>query len=129
MTLKHTLGAVTVASFAAAAAHADESVELTLVSWGGAYQESQQKAYAEPYAKMNPGVSFLWDESSAEAVAKLRAMAEAENTTWDLVDVVASDAIRLCDEGLAMEIDHDEVLERDGMGWQKAGRYLRHIRS
>ncbi len=30
--------------------------------------------------------------------------------TWDLVDVVAADAIRLCDEGLAMEIDHDELL-------------------
>ena len=41
----------------------------------------------------------------AEAVAKLRAMNEAGNVTWDLVDVVAADAIRLCDEGLAMEID------------------------
>ena len=30
--------------------------------------------------------------------------------TWDLVDVVASDAIRLCDEGLAMEVDHDALL-------------------
>ncbi|MEO0991840.1 MAG: extracellular solute-binding protein, partial [Pseudomonadota bacterium] len=38
-------------------------------------------------------------------------MNEAGNITWDLVDVVASDAIRLCDEGLAMEIDFDEMLE------------------
>jgi putative spermidine/putrescine transport system substrate-binding protein len=45
-----------------------------------------------------------------EAVAKLRAMNEAGNITWDLVDVVASDAIRLCDEGLAMEIDPDTDL-------------------
>ena len=43
-------------------------------------------------------------------MAKLRAMDEAGNVTWDLVDVVASDAMRLCDEGLAMEIDHDEML-------------------
>ncbi|MEL6316488.1 MAG: extracellular solute-binding protein, partial [Pseudomonadota bacterium] len=49
-------------------------------------------------------------ESSAEAVAKLRAMNEAGNITWDLVDVVAADAIRLCDEGLALEVDHDAVL-------------------
>jgi len=83
---------------------------MTLVSWGGAYQESQQKAYVEPYLEMNPGVSATWDESSAEAVAKLRAMDEAGNVTWDLVDVVASDAMRLCDEGLAMEIYHDDVL-------------------
>jgi len=92
-------------------AYAAEPVELTIVSWGGAYQNSQQKAYSEPYAEMNPEVSFIWDESSAEAVAKLRAMTEAGNTTWDVVDVVASDAIRLCDEGLAMEINHDEMLE------------------
>jgi putative spermidine/putrescine transport system substrate-binding protein len=37
-------------------------------------------------------------------------MNEAGNITWDLVDVVASDAIRLCDEGLAMEYDPDELL-------------------
>ena len=59
---------------------------------------------------MNSGVTAVWDESSAEAVAKLRAMNEARNNTWDLVDVVATDANRLCDEGLAMEIDADEVL-------------------
>jgi putative spermidine/putrescine transport system substrate-binding protein len=54
---------------------------------------------------MNEGLEVIWDESSPEAVAKLRAMNEAGNITWDLVDVVAADAIRLCDEGLAMEID------------------------
>jgi putative spermidine/putrescine transport system substrate-binding protein len=43
-------------------------------------------------------------------VAKLRAMNEAGNITWDLVDVEAADSIRLCDEGLAMEVDFDESL-------------------
>ncbi len=101
--------ALTVA--AGVAAHAqDMANDMTLVSWGGAYQASQQKAYAEPYMENNPEVSIVWDESSNEAVAKLRAMNEAGNITWDLVDVVASDAMRLCDEGLAMEIDHDEAL-------------------
>ena len=52
-------------------------------------------------------MNIIWDESSAEAVAKLRAMNEAGNITWDLVDVTVSDAIRLCDEGLAEEIDFD----------------------
>jgi len=83
---------------------------MTLVSWGGAYQASQDKAYAQPYMEANEGIQIIWDESSAEAVAKLRAMNEAGNITWDLVDVEAADAIRLCDEGLAMEIDHDEML-------------------
>ena len=87
----------------------DMADEMTIVSWGGAYSTSQQNAYHDPYIEMT-GVEIINDESSAEAVAKLRAMNEAGNVTWDVVDVVASDAIRLCDEGLAMEIDHDEML-------------------
>ncbi|MCA0906407.1 extracellular solute-binding protein [Ruegeria marisrubri] len=83
--------------------------EMTIVSWGGAYSKSQLKAYHEPYSEKT-GVTILNDDSSNEAVAKLRAMNEAGNITWDVVDVVASDAIRLCDEGLAMEIDHDTML-------------------
>ena len=83
---------------------------MTVVSWGGAYQVSQQKAYTEPYAAIT-GTSFTWDESSNEAVAKLRAQNEAGNVTWDLVDVEGPDSQRLCDEGLAAEIDADTVLD------------------
>ncbi|MCH2168277.1 MAG: extracellular solute-binding protein [Oceanicola sp.] len=82
---------------------------MTIVSWGGAYSASQKNAYHDPYSEKT-GVEIINDDSSAEAVAKLRAMNEAGNVTWDVVDVVGADAIRLCDEGLAMEIDHDEVL-------------------
>ena len=114
MKLTKTLMASTALTLAAGSAFAEAHVEMandmTLVSWGGAYQASQQNAYVEPYLEMNPDVTATWDESSNEAVAKMRAMAEANNITWDLVDVVASDAIRLCDEGLAMEVDHDELL-------------------
>ena len=86
------------------------ATDLVIVSWGGAYSASQQNAYHDPYMEINPEVNIINDESSAEAVAKLRAMSEAGNVTWDIVDVVAADAIRLCDEGLAMEIDHNEWL-------------------
>lgn len=121
MKLTKILMATSALTFATGAAFAQDAMEspvagepmadsMTLVSWGGAYQNSQLKAYVEPYLEMNPDVTVTWDESSAEAVAKLRAMSEADNVTWDLVDVVASDAIRLCDEGLAMEVDPDEVL-------------------
>ena len=83
--------------------------EMTIVSWGGAYSKSQLKAYHEPYTAMT-GVKIINDESSGTAVAKLRAMKEAGNLTWDLVDVEAGPAMQLCDEGLAMEIDHDSML-------------------
>ena len=111
MNLMKTLLASSALTAAATVAFAQEmSNEMTIVSWGGAYQNSQLKAYVEPYVAMHPEVNVVWDESSNEAVAKLRAMNEAGNITWDLVDVVAADAIRLCDEGLAMEYDPDELL-------------------
>ena len=106
-----TLLATTALTVAAGSLAAQDMADsLTIVSWGGAYQDSQLKAYVEPYLEANPGVSVTWDESSPEAVAKLRAQSEAGNITWDLVDVTAADAMRLCDEGLAMEVDHDEIL-------------------
>ena len=106
-----TLLATTAMTLAGTSAFADAHMadSMTIVSWGGAYSASQQGAYHDPYMA-NTGITIINDESSSEAVAKLRAMNEAGNVTWDLVDVEAADAIRLCDEGLALEIDHDEML-------------------
>ena len=114
MKFTKTLLATTALTVAAGAATAQD---MTVVSWGGAYSKSQLKAYHEPYSAKT-GINIINDDSSAEAVAKLRAMNEAGNITWDLVDVEAADAIRLCDEGLALEIDHDAMLAAapDGTG-------------
>ncbi|QYX57298.1 extracellular solute-binding protein [Roseovarius sp. SCSIO 43702] len=110
MKLTKTLLATTALTVVSGAAGAQDMADkLTIVSWGGAYQKSQQNAYHEPYMEKT-GIEIINDDSSNEAVAKLRAMNEAGNITWDVVDVVAADALRLCDEGLAMEIDPDEML-------------------
>jgi len=85
------------------------SDSMVIMSWGGAYQNSQLKAYVEPYVAQT-GITVTWDESSNEAIAKLRAAQEAGNMPFDLVDVEGPDAQRACDEGLAAEIDHDEAL-------------------
>lgn len=106
MTIKNLVLGASVLALSTGAAMAED---LTIVSWGGAYSASQQAAYHDPYMA-NTGNSIVNDESSGDAVAKLRAMDEAGNVTWDLVDVVAADGMRLCDEGLAMEVDFDEVL-------------------
>ena len=89
---------------------AQAETELVFVSWGGAYTASQQKAYHEPYMAANPDIKIINDDSANDAIAKLRAMNEAGNVTWALVDVVASTSISLCDEGLLEEIDHDAIL-------------------
>ena len=98
------------AAAAALCVSAAQAQDMVIVSWGGAYSASQNNAYHQPYMEKNPGVNIINDESSPEAVAKLRAMNEAGNVTWDVVDVTAASAIRLCDEGLALEIDPDEWL-------------------
>lgn len=106
--IKRTLLASVIAASTAGTATAD--TEMVVVSWGGAYTASQQGAYHAPYMAANPGITIVNDDSAGDAVAKLRAMNEAGKVDWHLVDAVASDAIRLCDEGLALEIDHDTEL-------------------
>ncbi|MDH3376052.1 MAG: ABC transporter substrate-binding protein [Gammaproteobacteria bacterium] len=93
-----------------AASTAYAETELVVVSWGGAYSASQQKAYHEPYMAANPGVKIINDDSASDGLAKLRAMNEAGNVTWALVDMTASNAMLACDEGIALEIDHDTSL-------------------
>ena len=62
-----------------------EEVALTFVSYGGAYQEAQTKAWLDPYMKENPNVRIVQDEPTD--YAKIKAMVEAGNVTWDVVDV------------------------------------------
>jgi putative spermidine/putrescine transport system substrate-binding protein len=61
-----------------------EGVTLTFVSFGGAYQNAQTKAWLEPYTALT-GVQFQQDENSSNAT--IRAQVEAGQVTWDVVDV------------------------------------------
>jgi len=89
---------------------AQAETTLVIVSWGGAYTKSQQRAYHQPYMDANPGIIIVNDDSASEGSSKLRAMAEAGNVTWDLLDAEAPAAITLCDEGLVDEINFDKDL-------------------
>lgn len=99
-----------VSALAMGAAAQEDPVSLTIVSWGGAYTTSQQRAYHDPYMEANPHVSIVNDDGSANALAGLRAQSQAGNVTWDLVDMLPSDAQLACDEGIIMQIDHDAML-------------------
>ncbi|MBZ8132495.1 extracellular solute-binding protein [Afifella sp. IM 167] len=92
-----------------AAALAAEGDQLTIVSWGGAYTNSQVKAYHEPYSEKT-GTEIFNEDKSANALAGIRSQVEAGNVTWDVVDMLQADAQRACDEGLIMRIPHDEWL-------------------
>lgn len=96
------------AVFAAGLAQAQET--QTIVSWGGAYEASQQKAYVEPWEEKNPNVDMIFVNKAQTALAGLRAQVQADNVVWDLVDMLPSEAIIACAEGLVEPIDHDAVL-------------------
>ena len=77
---------------------------LTVVSWGGAYTKSQIEAYHKPFTKKT-GIKVNSEDYNG-GLAKVKAMVETGNVTWDLVDLELSDAVRGCDDGLLERIDH-----------------------
>ncbi|MCY4442503.1 MAG: ABC transporter substrate-binding protein [Deltaproteobacteria bacterium] len=95
---------------AVALAGSANAQNLNVVSWGGAYTASQQKAYHEPYMKANRGVKIVNHDLGAGALAKLRAEVESGKVTLDLIDMTAADAIVACDEGLVEQVDADKWL-------------------
>ena len=76
---------------------ADEP-DLTVVSWGGVYTLSQQKAYGETWEKAT-GKSIRWFEYNG-GLGEIRAQVNSGKVTWDVVDVFPTDARAGCEEGL-----------------------------
>ena len=96
------LGVALMAGTALGAVKAYAGDDLTITSWGGAYQESQRKAFFEPY--IAAGNKITEAEYNGET-AKVRAMVEANAVTWDVVDVDTQTALAGCAEGTFETID------------------------
>jgi putative spermidine/putrescine transport system substrate-binding protein len=79
---------------------------LTVVNFGGANGAAQKKAYFEPFEKAGGKVTQV--EYNGEQ-AKIKAMVEAKNVTWDVVEVESPDLIRGCDEGLFEKMDWAKI--------------------
>ena len=79
---------------------------VTVVSWGGAYTESQKLGYGDPTAKAL-GIEINWVDYSG-GLSEIKAQKEAGAITWDIIDVFAMDTINGCDEGLFVEFDFDK---------------------
>jgi len=93
---------------AAASAGAAQAETLNIVSWGGAYTDSQNKAYHEPWEEKS-GDTVVNIDKSSNALSGLRAQVQAGNVTWDLVDMLPSDALIACSEGLIEPLDPDTL--------------------
>ncbi|CAB3749750.1 ABC transporter substrate-binding protein [Paraburkholderia humisilvae] len=95
------LAAATVLCALSCAAQA--ATTLSVVTFGGAYENAAKKAWFEPFTAKT-GIDFS-TESYDGGLAKLSAMEQAKNPTWDLIDLETNDAITACDEGLLQKFD------------------------
>ena len=82
------------------------TAEVNVVSWGGAYTESQKLGYGDPYQEKS-GVKINWIDYSG-GLSEVRTQVESGNVTWNIVDLFARDTIIGCDEGLLVEFDFDK---------------------
>ena len=98
------LPAVLAAVLAAAPACARD---LTVVSWGGSYQDAQKEVYFKPFVKVTgiPMNDDAWDGG----VGVLRAKVEGGALNWDVVEVESEELALGCEEGLYEKIDYTKI--------------------
>ena len=84
------------------AAHAEDATSLTIATWGGAYGQSQQAAYFQPFTESTgTKITTVTYDGSFDAIkAKL-----GESPTPDVVDLSSGGLDRLCRDGLLEAID------------------------
>ncbi|MCZ7450886.1 ABC transporter substrate-binding protein [Agrobacterium rhizogenes] len=85
-----------------------QAADLTVVSWGGAYQDAQRKVFFGPFKKATG--TDLAEESWDGGIGVLRSRASSADPGWDVIQVETSDILLGCEEGLFESID-----------WQKLG--------
>jgi putative spermidine/putrescine transport system substrate-binding protein len=74
---------------------------ITYVSYGGALQEAEEAAWLDGFVAANPGTEIVYDVVD---LAKLKAMVEAGDVTWDVVSVTPDFGLS-SDEPLLEKID------------------------
>lgn len=75
---------------------------ITVVSWGGAYQDAQREAWFEPTAE---ALGITIREDTTSGIADIRAQVMSGAVTWDLVQQGMNTCILLEKEGLLEPID------------------------
>ena len=99
--------AATTLAYGLALGAASAAEPLSVMSFGGAYQEAQRKAVFSAYAE-STGRPVSEQEYGGE-IAKIKAMIDSGNTTIDVVDVDAPTLLQGCDEGIFEPIDWEKI--------------------
>lgn len=85
--------------------------DLTVVSWGGNYQDAQREIYFKPFAEMT-GKPLL-DESWDGGYGVLQAKVQSGEVNWDVVQVESEELALGCQDGIYEKIDWDKLGGKD----------------
>ena len=85
--------------------------DLTVVSWGGNYQDAQKKIYFEPFSKKigKPVLDESWDGGIGVIAAKVKAGVP----NWDVVQVETEELELGCADGFYEKIDWSKLGGKD----------------
>ncbi|MGG5820119.1 ABC transporter substrate-binding protein [Falsiroseomonas sp. HW251] len=103
-------GALAAAALAPKGADA-QARDLTVVSWGGAYQDAQREVYFRPF--MAQSGQRLLEETWDGGVGVLRAKIQSGANTWDVVQVESEELLIGTEEGLFERLDWNAIGGRD----------------
>lgn len=129
-TLRQKTGILLAAAGMIFLAGAASAAEVVVASYGGAFQDAQTKAYFEPYTKAT-GTKVI--ATTGSAYAKVKAMEDSGNVTWDVVSAESSAYANQVKDGLLQPIDYsivkadaipEEFRTKYGVGYIKFGQNL-----
>ena len=84
--------------------------DMTVVGFGGGFQDNARKYLFEPWSKQT-GTPLIDDVYNNET-AKIYAMVKARDVTWDVVMVEAPELARGCEDGVFEHLDFS-IIQRD----------------
>ncbi len=86
-----------------------QAQSIVFTSWGGTTQDAQDKYWAKPFSAAS-GIDVMMDGPTD--YGKIKAMVEADATTWDVVDAEFDWAIQAGQQGLLEPLDFS-VIDRE----------------
>jgi putative spermidine/putrescine transport system substrate-binding protein len=86
-------------------ARADKG-ELVVVSWGGSLAKAQRKAFFEAFEKQS---GYTIKEDTPPVPAKIKAMVESGNVTWDVIETDMAAILGLVKDKLLDPIEYGKI--------------------
>lgn len=100
-------GAMLGGALLALAAGAAAARDLTVVSWGGTYQDAQRELFFKPFSEKlgKPVLDESWDGGYGVLQSKVK----AGTPNWDVVQVEAEELALGCADGIYEKLDWDKL--------------------